>query len=97
MSPLSSVDVKRAHVLVSGLVQGVFFRHETMERAMTRGLSGWVRNRPDGRVEAVFEGSEDAVESMVRWCHDGPRLAEVHRVDVTYEEPEGLEGFDVRF
>lgn len=78
------------------MVQGVFFRYETRERAHSRGLAGWVRNLPDGRVEAVFEGPEEAVEAMVRWCRQGPRHAEVREIDVAIETPEGLEGFDVR-
>ncbi|MGH2654577.1 MAG: acylphosphatase [Actinomycetota bacterium] len=86
----------RRHVLVSGNVQGVFFRYEARERARSRGVSGWIRNLPDGRVEAVFEGPEDAVEAMVAWCREGPRGAEVTDVEAIAEDPEGLEGFDVR-
>ncbi|HYZ11453.1 MAG TPA: acylphosphatase [Actinomycetota bacterium] len=86
----------RRHVFVSGMVQGVFFRYETRERARARGLAGWVRNLPDGRVEAVFEGQQDAVEGMVEWCRTGPRGAEVTDVEAIEESPEGLQGFDVR-
>jgi acylphosphatase len=89
--------VARAHVWISGQVQGVFFRHETRQRARAEGLSGWVRNLPDGRVEAVFEGPEETVEDMVRWCHQGPDGADVGEVEVRREEPEGIHGFDVRF
>jgi acylphosphatase len=89
--------VVRAHVFVSGNVQGVFFRQETRSRARSRGLAGWVKNLPDGRVEAVFEGPEETVEQMVEWCRSGPRWAEVVDVEVTPEEPEDLEGFEVRF
>jgi acylphosphatase len=89
-------EVTRAHVFVSGNVQGVFFRYEARERARSRGLSGWVRNLPDGRVEAVFEGLEDPVEAMVEWCREGPRGAEVTDVEAVAEDPEGLQGFDVR-
>jgi acylphosphatase len=89
--------VARAHVWVSGQVQGVFFRHETRQRARAEGLSGWVRNLPDGRVEAVFEGPEETVEEMVRWCRRGPDGADVGRVEVRREDPEGISGFDVRF
>jgi len=85
----------RRHVFVSGSVQGVFFRYEARERARSRGLSGWVRNIPDGRVEAVFEGPEDAVEALVEWCRHGPRGAEVTDVEAIVEDPEGLQGFDV--
>lgn len=87
----------RAHVFVSGNVQGVFFRQETRDRARSRGLAGWVKNLPDGRVEAVFEGPEDAVEQMVEWSRHGPRWAQVEEVDITREEPEGLNSFEVRF
>lgn len=87
----------RAHVFVSGDVQGVFFRQETRDRARSRGVAGWVKNLPDGRVEAVFEGPEDTVEQMVEWCHRGPRWAEVRDVEVLGEEPEGLTEFQVHF
>jgi acylphosphatase len=86
----------RRRVVVRGDVQGVFFRDSTRERARSRGVSGWVRNRPDGAVEAVFEGDRDAVESMVRFASEGPRHADVRDVEVSEEEPEGLSGFDVR-
>lgn len=86
----------RAHVHVSGRVQGVFFRHETSRRARSRGVGGWVRNMPDGRVEAVFEGPREAVESMVEWCRRGPTLAVVESVDVTWEPPAGERSFSVR-
>ena len=77
-------------------VQGVFFRDSTRERAQSRGVAGWVANRPDGSVEAVFEGDSDAVESMVRFAQEGPRSAELRDVEVSDEDPEGLEGFEVR-
>jgi acylphosphatase len=89
--------VARAHVWISGRVQGVFFRHEIRQRASAEGLAGWVRNLPDGRVEAVFEGSAEGVERLVRWCHRGPAGAEVGDVQVHREEPEDIDGFDVRF
>jgi acylphosphatase len=83
-------------VFVAGDVQGVFFRYEARERARARGLAGWVRNLPDGRVEAVFEGPRDVVDAMVDWCRQGPRGAQVTEVEVISEEPEGLETFEVR-
>lgn len=89
-------DVERAHVWVSGRVQGVFFRHETRERARHEGVAGWVRNAEDGRVEAVFEGAPDAVERLVAWCHQGTEYSEVARVEVEREAPEGLDRFEVR-
>ncbi|MGH2711713.1 MAG: acylphosphatase [Actinomycetota bacterium] len=89
--------VRRARVLVSGRVQGVFFRQRTIRLARSADCSGWVRNLPDGRVEAVFEGPEDAVEQLVAWCREGPEHASVEDVEVFDETPEGLEGFDVRY
>jgi acylphosphatase len=86
----------RRRVVIHGDVQGVFFRDSIRERAGSRGLAGWVRNRDDGTVEAVFEGTEDDVEALVRFCHDGPRRADVMRVDVRDEDPLGDEGFAVR-
>ncbi len=86
----------RVRVRVRGRVQGVFFRAEARARAESLGLAGWVRNLPDGRVEAVFEGEDDRVESMVEWCRRGPAGAEVEAVDVEREEPVGETGFRVR-
>ena len=86
----------RRRVVVHGLVQGVYFRDTTRRQAVTAGLAGWVRNRPDGTVEAVFEGDPAAVERLVAFCHEGPRSAHVDRVEVTAEEPEGLAGFAIR-
>ncbi len=84
----------RRKVLVSGRVQGVFFRGTCRREALQRGLSGYVTNLPDGRVEAVFEGAPEDVDALVRWCHRGPDLARVDGVEVIEEEPEGLRGFD---
>ena len=86
----------RRRVIVHGRVQGVFFRDTTRRMARSRGLGGWVRNTPDGTVEAVFEGEGEAVESMVRWSRDGPRGAVVERLEVTDEEPQGLAEFRIR-
>ena len=83
-------------MVVHGRVQGVFFRDSTRRRAAGRGVTGWVSNRPDGAVEAVFEGEPEAVDDMVRFSREGPRGAEVERVEVFEEEPEGLNGFLVR-
>lgn len=93
---MSSDEAVRAHVLVSGRVQGVFFRDETQRRARSLGVAGWVANRLDGRVEAVFEGRRDAVESMARWCRRGPAGAWVDDVHVVWEDPRGEHGFVVR-
>jgi acylphosphatase len=86
----------RARVVVRGRVQGVFFRDETWRRARSLGVAGWVANRPEGSVEAVFEGRRDAVESMVEWCRRGPSGARVDDVEVTREDPRGEDGFAVR-
>ena len=88
--------VARRRVVVHGRVQGVFFRDTTRRAAQSRGVSGWVRNTPEGSVEAVFEGESDAVEAMVGFVHDGPRGATVGKVEVAEEEPEGLSGFEIR-
>ena len=79
-----------------GFVQGVGFRFSVQRAAELHGVAGWVRNRPDGTVEAVFEGEGEAVEALVRLCREGPRGADVERVEVDGEEPEGLEGFAIR-
>jgi acylphosphatase len=86
----------RVRVLVSGIVQGVGYRFATSDRAAELGVSGWVRNLSDRRVEAVFEGTEAAVSAMVRWCHQGPRGAVVKDVTVESEKVEGLRGFEIR-
>ncbi|MDH3211273.1 MAG: acylphosphatase [Myxococcales bacterium] len=86
----------RRRVVVHGRVQGVFFRGSTQDEARRAGADGWVRNRSDGTVEAVFEGPTDAVEGLVRFCRAGPRWAEVERIEVFEETPEGLRGFHVR-
>ncbi len=85
----------RSRVTVHGHVQGVFFRDSVKRLAQRHGVSGWVSNRPDGALEAVFEGDEDAVERLVSFCREGPRGAQVESVDLSDEEPEGLVGFKV--
>ena len=92
----ASGDRVRAHVFVSGRVQGVYYRASTRDAARDRGVDGWVRNLDDGRVEAVFEGSRDDVEAMVEWCHSGSDAAVVEDVDAEYGDPEGESGFVVR-
>jgi acylphosphatase len=86
----------RTRVVVHGDVQGVFFRDSTREEAERRGVAGWVTNRDDGAVEAVFEGPPDAVAALVDFCRSGPSKAQVERVDEEREEPEGLDGFRVK-
>jgi acylphosphatase len=89
-------DTVRRRVVVRGDVQGVFFRDSTRSEASRRGVAGWVTNRSDGAVEAVFEGSEADVEALVDFMRSGPPSAEVGDVEVVEEEPEGLDGFSVR-
>jgi acylphosphatase len=86
----------RRRVVVEGHVQGVFFRDATRREARRRGVAGWVRNRPDGAVEAVFEGDPEAVAAMVDFCERGPRGADVAGVETSDEPVEGVSGFDVR-
>ena len=92
----SGSEPARAHVIVRGRVQGVFFRADARDRARSLGLAGWVRNNPDGSVEVVFEGPRERVESMIDWCRRGPRDANVIDVDVRWEEPSGERRFSVR-
>ncbi len=88
----------RAHVFVSGMVQGVFFRQKTKRQAESLGVNGWVRNLPDGRVEAVFEGEEDNVKALVDFCRSGPRGALITNVDVAFERFTGeFRDFEVTF
>jgi acylphosphatase len=87
--------VTRKRVIVSGQVQGVFFRDTARRRAEAAGVAGWIANRPDGAVEAVFEGAPDAVEELVEFCRHGPSRAEVASVEVEEEQPEKLTGFAV--
>jgi acylphosphatase len=82
--------------VVSGRVQGVFFRDTTRQRAEATGVAGWVRNTADGSVEAVFEGDPAAVDEMVEFSRRGPSRAEVASVQVVDEDPEGLTGFEIR-
>lgn len=86
----------RAHVWVQGRVQGVSYRAYAQHEAVRLGLRGWVRNLPDRRVEAVFEGSREGVEQMLQWCQRGSPLAQVTRVTVEWEDPEGEGPFQVR-
>ena len=86
----------RRRVVVQGYVQGVFFRDTTRREAQRRGVAGWVRNRADGAVEAVFEGDPEAVANMVDFCERGPRGADVMSVESSEEPVEGLSGFEVR-
>lgn len=88
-------SIVRRRVIVRGHVQGVFFRHSARYRAGELGVAGWIRNRPDGAVEAVFEGDAGSVSALVAWCREGPRGADVSGVDESEERAEGLSGFRV--
>ena len=85
----------RRRVIVHGRVHGVFFRDTVRRRAQAAGVAGWVRNNRDGTVEAVFEGEQPEVERLVAFCHEGPRGAQVERLEIFVEEPERLDGFGV--
>lgn len=88
--------MKRAHVTITGLVQGVFFRQQTLRQARLRAVLGWIRNCADGSVEAVFEGEDSAVEGIVAWCGCGPANAVVADVDVEWQMPAGEADFRIR-
>ncbi|MEE6281555.1 acylphosphatase [Georgenia sunbinii] len=88
--------MRRSHAIVSGRVQGVGYRLSCVRQAEALGVAGWVRNLPDGTVEAVLEGEDDAVAGALRWLHDGPSGARVERVEVRDEEPLGEQGFTQR-
>jgi len=88
----------RAHIFVSGRVQGVFFRHYTKKKAQELGVFGWVRNLEDDRVEAVFEGEKEKVEEMIAWSKRGPFLAKVNGIDIKWQEYQGeFENFEIRY
>lgn len=92
------MTVVRVHLFISGRVQGVFYRSNAMQEAMRLGLTGWVRNLPDRRVEAVAEGDEERVEDFIRWCRRGPPLAIVRDVEVRREPATNwFETFEIRY
>lgn len=95
---MTDEDLERRHVFISGRVQGVTFRATTRRKAKQYGVKGWVKNLPDGRVEAVFEGPENQVEKLVEFCHEGPRMARVDEVQSTTEQPTGaFDGFQIQY
>ena len=88
----------RAHIFIQGMVQGVFFRAKTRQKAKELRLTGWVKNLPDGRVEAVFEGEKEKVEQMIEWTQKGPLFSRVDDVKVDFEEYKGgFENFEIRY
>lgn len=91
-------ELVRAHVVISGRVQGVFFRMETLEEARKTGVSGWVKNKQDGTVEAVFEGEKALVDSVIQWCRQGPPVSRVDNVDIEWEPYTGkFTDFSIRY
>ncbi len=91
-------DKKRAHAVISGRVQGVFFRMETLRAAQRYDVSGWVRNKADGTVEALFEGDKESVDSILKWCNKGTPPAKVERVNVNWEDYTGeFEEFKITY
>ena len=96
-SPASN-EKTRAHIFVAGKVQGVFYRERTRNQAEKLGVSGWVKNLQDRRVEAVFEGDKDSVEKMVNWARNGPIWAKVDALDVVWEDYKGeFDSFEIRY
>jgi len=94
----NNMEHLRAHVVIHGLVQGVFFRASTRDEAVKLGVGGWVRNLPDGSVEALFEGEKKKVEAIVGWCYRGPSGARVSSVDLAWEAYQGqFKQFDIRY
>jgi acylphosphatase len=95
---LDSMEGLRAQVIIHGLVQGVFFRASTREEAVRLGVGGWVRNLPDGTVQALFEGENKKVEEIIGWCHRGPSGARVSKVEIAWEPYKGeYKHFDIRY
>lgn len=91
-------EFKRVHLYISGKVQGVFYRASTIDEARSLGLAGWVRNLPDGRVEAVAEGPQDTLEYLIKWCKHGPPAAKVTNVEVEYSSATSeFIGFSARY
>jgi acylphosphatase len=91
-------DHKRAHVIISGRVQGVFFRMETLKAAQLYGVTGWVRNKADGTVEALFEGDNKSVDSILKWCQKGSPPARVEKTTVNWEDHTGeFDGFNITY
>jgi len=88
----------RAHIFISGRVQGIFFRDNTRKMAEELGVYGWVKNLPDGRVEAVFEGEKEKVEKMIEWSKKGSLIAKVNGIDIEWQEYKGeFENFEIKY
>jgi acylphosphatase len=92
------LEKARAHIFISGLVQGVFFRAHAQNKAQELGLKGWIKNLPDGRVESVFEGRRDKVQAMIEWARRGSPRAQVDGLEIEWEESkEEFENFEVKY
>lgn len=88
----------RAHIFISGRVQGVFFRSHTAEKARELGITGWAKNLPDGQVEAIFEGEKEKIQNLIEWTKRGPEFARVNGINVEWEEYKGeFEDFEIRY
>lgn len=96
VSPPSQPPSCAIHLLISGTVQGVAYRYHTRQQAQALGVTGWVRNLPDRRVEAWIEGEKTPVEALVQWCHQGPPAAIVSHVEVKTQTPQGFSDFRIR-
>lgn len=95
--PIPHGETRRVRVTIAGRVQGVGFRFHAQQMARSLGIAGWVRNLPDGRVEAVFESGPEVLERAVQWCYRGSPAAAVREVAVESETPEALRGFEIRY
>jgi len=92
------MTLARVHIYVSGRVQGVFYRSNTRRKALELGITGWVRNLPDGRVEIVAEGEREKLERLIEWCRHGPPLARVEDLEIIWEEPRGeFDSFTIKW
>jgi acylphosphatase len=93
----TSMDRVRARIRVEGVVQGVYYRYSTRQKAEELGVSGWVRNHLDGSVECLAEGARDKVEALIQWCRHGPPGARVDRIQTHWEEYKGdVQGFSIQ-
>ncbi len=89
--------IKKANILVSGRVQGVFYRSSTRDKALELGIKGWVMNKPDGSVYIEAEADESNLDHFIEWCKKGPMMARVDNIDIRHQSPEGFPGFEVRY
>lgn len=90
--------IKRAHIFVSGRVQGVFFRQNALKKAKSLGISGWIKNTKDGRVEAIIEGEEEKINTMIEWLKVGPALARVKNIEIIWEKAkEEFQDFEIQY